>query len=91
MLQKINSKIICNQVPVFLIDVVYLYKRRQSINIQCGAKEMSVVFSKDLFGENEVTPTPQEHGDDHYILQCEIGTCDIPHFIENNKYGNSNQ
>jgi len=58
----------------------------QCMHIQCGSKEMSVVFSKDLFGEKEVKPTPQDYDDDQYILQCGIGTCGIHHFVQNKKY-----
>jgi len=61
----------------------------QCATLQCGAKIMSVVFSKNLLGRGagmaSITPEPIAHGGHGYLLQCGLYQCDIKHFVEDNK------
>ena len=57
-------------------------------SVKCEAKEMSMVFSKALFGEDNgaetISPTPVADGDD-FVLQCELGQCGMKYFVEGDK------
>ena len=57
--------------------------------LQCGGRDMSVIFTKSLFGREtgiaSITPEPIIHGDDGYFVQCQLGKCGMKHFVENNK------
>ena len=51
---------------------------------------MSIYFSKGLFGSGKepeaISPRPIEHKDQNeYIVQCELGKCNMKHFVENDK------
>ena len=55
--------------------------------VKCEAKEMSVVFSNELFGKENgaesISPTPvADENTSGYVLQCELGQCGMKHFVE---------
>ena len=54
-------------------------------SVTCGAKDMDIVFTSNVFGEGDIYPTPtvDEHGVN--VINCELGRCGMSHFIEDNQ------